>query len=236
MHHNNKGNNVYHFNSCDTIFEMKSNYVQSAHVYLLFKTRFRKKYEKIAAYKALCSHDKILVFLICKVFLCVMPKTGIYSRRYNNCSKIENSKSVSFCLIKCNKACKMVSDTKMLKNILQYCSMYNSRTNGHHRPVINYVNLFKPNGISHCYQLDESISVLGIVGWCVFLFKFEGSGDDPDQTQRSAASGLCLHCLVIYHKKDARFEWVMTDVAEHNFNWKGVVKLYSFFLFFYIIL
>ena len=26
-------------------------------------------------------------------------------------------------------------------------------------------NSFKPNGISHCYQLDQSISVLRVVGW-----------------------------------------------------------------------
>ena len=31
----------------------------------------------------------------------------------------------------------------------------------------------KPNGVSHYYQLDQSISVLRVVGWCfLFLFKF----------------------------------------------------------------
>ena len=34
-------------------------------------------------------------------------------------------------------------------------------------------NQFKPNGISHSYQLDESISVLRVVEWYFsFLFKF----------------------------------------------------------------
>ena len=36
------------------------------------------------------------------------------------------------------------------------------------------LNLFKPNGISHSYQLDQLISVLKVVGWYAFfiLFKF----------------------------------------------------------------
>ena len=36
------------------------------------------------------------------------------------------------------------------------------------------LNPFKPNGISHCYQLDQSISILRVVGWYfTFLFKFQ---------------------------------------------------------------
>ena len=35
------------------------------------------------------------------------------------------------------------------------------------------LNPFKPNGISHCYELEQSISVLREVGWySSFLFKF----------------------------------------------------------------
>ena len=35
-------------------------------------------------------------------------------------------------------------------------------------------NPFKPNGISHSYQLDQSISVFRVVGWYFsFLFKFQ---------------------------------------------------------------
>ena len=32
-------------------------------------------------------------------------------------------------------------------------------------------NPFKQNGISHCYQMDWSISILRVVGW-YFLFIF----------------------------------------------------------------
>ena len=35
-------------------------------------------------------------------------------------------------------------------------------------------NPFKPNGIFHCYQLDQTISILRVVGWYfTFLFKFQ---------------------------------------------------------------
>ena len=39
------------------------------------------------------------------------------------------------------------------------------------KSLINVVNPFKSNGISYCYQLDESISVLRVVGG-IFHFKF----------------------------------------------------------------
>ena len=62
-----------------------------------------------------------------------------------------------------------------------------------------------PNGISHPYHLDESISVLRVVGWYFsFLFNFFKKYADPDQTPHSAASDLGLHCLPMSHKKDAR--------------------------------
>ena len=39
--------------------------------------------------------------------------------------------------------------------------------------VLIALNLFKPNGISHSYQLDWSISILRVVEWYFsFLFKF----------------------------------------------------------------
>ena len=67
-----------------------------------------------------------------------------------------------------------------------------------------------PNGISHRYQLEQSIFVLRDVGWyfsLVFKFKWnfvQANSRDTDQTQRFAASGLGLHCLPMSHKKDAR--------------------------------
>ena len=40
---------------------------------------------------------------------------------------------------------------------------------------------------------------------------------DPDQTPRSAASGLVLHCLPMSHKKDARLIWVKYQkVSEYD--------------------
>ena len=40
----------------------------------------------------------------------------------------------------------------------------------------------------------------------------EAYGGDPDQTPRSAASGLGLHCLPMSHKKDARLIWVNAKI------------------------
>ena len=60
-------------------------------------------------------------------------------------------------------------------------------------------NPFRPNGISLFYQLEQSIFVLRDVGG-IFHFLLANSGD-PDQTQRSAASDLGLHCLPTSHKR-----------------------------------
>ena len=58
--------------------------------------------------------------------------------------------------------------------------------------------LFMPNGISHSYQLDQSISVLRFVG-CKIV--------ETDQRPRSVASDLGLHRLSMPHKKHARLVW-----------------------------
>ena len=50
------------------------------------------------------------------------------------------------------------------------------------------INPFKPNGISHCYQLSNS--------------------GDPGQNLHSVASDMGLHCFPMCHKKDARLIWV----------------------------
>ena len=34
----------------------------------------------------------------------------------------------------------------------------------------NFFNPFKPNELSHCYQLDQSISILWVVGMVFFIF------------------------------------------------------------------
>ena len=77
---------------------------------------------------------------------------------------------------------------------------------------------FIPNGISHSYQLEQSISVLRDVRWYFsFLFKFQkkikqANSGDPDQTPHSVASDLGLHCLPMSHKKDALHIWVKNAI------------------------
>ena len=75
-------------------------------------------------------------------------------------------------------------------------------------------NPFMLNGISHRYQLEQSISVLRDVRW---FFSFYSSFNrklckqtvgDPDQTPHSVASDLGLHYLPMSNKKDAWHIWV----------------------------
>ena len=68
---------------------------------------------------------------------------------------------------------------------------------------------FKPNGISQSYQLDQSISILRVVGlYFSFLLEFQknilqANSGDADQTPHNAASDLGLHCLYMSHITDA---------------------------------
>ena len=57
-----------------------------------------------------------------------------------------------------------------------------------------------------------------IVGW-YFLLMIEfilnilqEKSEDPDQTLHFAVSELDLHCLPVFHKKEARLKWV--EVSE----------------------
>ena len=79
--------------------------------------------------------------------------------------------------------------------------------------------------VGHCYQLDQTISALRVVGW-YFLFEIKenilyANSGDPDQTPRSAASDLGLRCLSMSHKKDDRLIWVKksieSDKVSHYF-------------------
>ena len=66
------------------------------------------------------------------------------------------------------------------------------------------LNRFMPNGISHRYQLEQSISVLMDAGWWFsFLLKniLLANSGDPGQTPRSVASDLGLHFLPASHKR-----------------------------------
>ena len=67
------------------------------------------------------------------------------------------------------------------------------------------------------YQLNQSISVLRVVGWYFsFLFNFKSilkaNSGDPDQTLQNAAPDLGLHRLPMPHKKDAWLIWDNTDL------------------------
>ena len=80
--------------------------------------------------------------------------------------------------------------------------------------LLTNVNPFKPNGISHCYHLDQSISVLRDAG-CYFSVCSNFHRTFCKQTVETlircrflAASDLVLHCLPMSHKKEARFIWV----------------------------
>ena len=73
-----------------------------------------------------------------------------------------------------------------------------------------FLNPYKPNGISHPYQLDESIFILrGIEGYFSILFHFSMKNMSanriaPDGTPRFAAFNLEPFCLHMSHKKDTR--------------------------------
>ena len=50
---------------------------------------------------------------------------------------------------------------------------WTSDTGANNVSKLTYFYPFMPNGIARSYQLDQSISVLMVVGWCFeFVFKF----------------------------------------------------------------
>ena len=67
------------------------------------------------------------------------------------------------------------------------------------------IDPLKPNGISNSYQLDQSISVLRIIG---LYSNFRITICKQTVETQNAASGLGLYCLRMSHKKDARSIWV----------------------------
>ena len=52
---------------------------------------------------------------------------------------------------------------------------------------------------------------------------------DPDQTPRSAAADLCLHCLPRSQTWDARHEWVNEGYSKEYINWSKEVKSHLIF-------
>ena len=74
-------------------------------------------------------------------------------------------------------------------------------------------NPFKVNGISHSSQLDQSISILGLLGG-IFHFHSNFNGTFCAQTVETLIRHCILQCLIwvctvfMSHIKDARLTWV----------------------------
>ena len=75
-------------------------------------------------------------------------------------------------------------------------------------------NPFLPNGISHRYQLEQSISVSRDVRCFFFIFMkiMQANSGDPYQMPHSVASDLGLRYLPMSHIKDARHIWVKNAI------------------------
>ena len=82
---------------------------------------------------------------------------------------------------------------KLAKHYIMVLIAYGRR---HSQLQIEFINPSKPDGIPHSYQMDKSISVSRVVGRYL-SFLFEANSGEPDQTPRSVASGLVLHCLTM---------------------------------------
>ena len=101
----------------------------------------------------------------------------------------------------------------------------------------SYSLIHSPILLTHCWQNELShtiywnilISIIGMSGHVIWIFLektelFANSGD-PDQTPRSAASDLGLHCLQINLLRFSRLQWVNGN--EHTFREGNSVKLMS---------
>ena len=87
------------------------------------------------------------------------------------------------------------------------------------------LNPFKPNGISYYYQLDQSISVLRVVGW-YFYSNLNRTickqTVETDQMSHFAASDLGLHCLPMSLIKDTRLIWVKDGIVNFMGSQTGI--------------
>ena len=83
------------------------------------------------------------------------------------------------------------------------------------------------NRLSHTMYWKNPISILGTSRYEIYIFlekmaKLFANGGDPDQTPRSAASDLGLHCLPITLLRVSRLHWVklLTFEPEHSLFYK----------------
>ena len=74
-----------------------------------------------------------------------------------------------------------------------------------HPCFFTMINPFVPSGLSYINSLDKFISIIVMYYKIVEL---NANSVDPDQTPRSSASDLGLHCLPISLLWDARLIWV----------------------------
>ena len=72
-----------------------------------------------------------------------------------------------------------------------------------------------PSGIFYLMSLDRSVSHIRdvrllfiIIIFCLEISELNANSEDPDQTPRSAASDLGLHCLPMSLLWDAWLIWV----------------------------
>ena len=85
-----------------------------------------------------------------------------------------------------------------------------------------------PSRLFYHHSLDMSILYIRGV-WLVLLLscfaeisKLNANGVDPDQTPRSAASGLDLHCLPMPLLRDTGLEWVKRVVAFYKYTFNNI--------------
>ena len=94
----------------------------------------------------------------------------------------------------------------------------------------NWINPFMPSGLFYINSLDRSISYIRSLVDFHYHYAFlvipvvNAYSVDPDQTPRSAASDLGLHCLYMSLWWDARLKWVipLPDTSEGRFLWLRV--------------
>ena len=82
------------------------------------------------------------------------------------------------------------------------------------------INPFMPNGIFHCYELDESISNFRVVGWYFSLlsnFKRNSCKQTVENLVRRRTLWR-LHCLLMSHKKGAMLIWVKSGLVMFKLN------------------
>ena len=82
------------------------------------------------------------------------------------------------------------------------------------KALVNDINPFTQSGLFCLNSLDRSMFsirdvclVFIIIMYFFLIFELNANSTDLDQTPRSAASDLGLHCLPVSLLRDSRFKW-----------------------------